>query len=150
MVEPLLKVAGLTKRFGGVVASDGIVLDVRPGELHAIIGPNASGKSTLARTLAEREHAMLFVQDDWVDALYPGAVVNVATYLEYSGRINRLLAPYVVDLLQRGVSVVMDFPGNTRSQRAWFRDIIDRAGVEHELHFVSNDYVRTLLKENMP
>ena len=47
MVEPLLKVAGLTKRFGGVVASDGIVLDVRPGELHAIIGPNGAGKTTL-------------------------------------------------------------------------------------------------------
>ena len=106
------------------------------GTLLFMCGKMASGKSTLARTLAEREHAMLFVQDDWVDALYPGAVVNVATYLEYSGRINRLLAPYVVDLLQRGVSVVMDFPGNTRSQRAWFRDIIDRAGVEHELHFV--------------
>ena len=47
MVEPLLKVDGLTKRFGGVVASDNIVLDVRPGELHAIIGPNGAGKTTL-------------------------------------------------------------------------------------------------------
>ena len=96
------------------------------GTLLFMCGKMASGKSTLARTLAEREHAMLFVQDDWVDALYPGAVVNVATYLEYSGRINRLLAPCVVDLLGRGVSVVMDFPGNTRNQRAWFREIIDR------------------------
>ena len=106
------------------------------GTLLFLCGKMASGKSTLARALAEREHAMLFVQDDWIDTLFPGAVVNVATYLEYSGRINRLLAPHVVDLLQRGVSVVMDFPGNTRNQRAWFRQIIDRAGAEHELHFV--------------
>lgn len=106
------------------------------GTLLFLCGKMASGKSTLARALADREHAMLFVQDDWIDTLYPGAVVNVATYLEYSGRINRLLAPCVVDLLGRGVSVVMDFPGNTRNQRAWFREIIDRAGVEHELHFV--------------
>lgn len=101
-----------------------------------LCGKMAAGKSTLARHLAEREHAMLFVQDHWVEMLFPGMIVNVATYLEYSGRINRLVAPIVVDILQRGASVVMDFPGNTRNQRAWFRAIIDQAGVEHELHFV--------------
>jgi branched-chain amino acid transport system ATP-binding protein len=47
MVEPLLQVDGLTKRFGGVVASDQIALDVTRGELHAIIGPNGAGKTTL-------------------------------------------------------------------------------------------------------
>jgi branched-chain amino acid transport system ATP-binding protein len=47
VADALLKVASLTKRFGGVVASDDITLDVRPGELHAIIGPNGAGKTTL-------------------------------------------------------------------------------------------------------
>ena len=47
MADALLGVDGLTKRFGGVVASDGIALDVRPRELHAIIGPNGAGKTTL-------------------------------------------------------------------------------------------------------
>jgi predicted kinase/GNAT superfamily N-acetyltransferase len=108
----------------------------RAGKLLFLCGKMASGKSTLARELAAREHAVLFVQDEWLDALYPGAIVNVASYLEYAGRINRLLAPHVVALLSRGVSVVLDFPGNTRNQRAWFRDIIDRAGANHELHFV--------------
>jgi len=45
--EPLLYIDGLTKRFGGVVASDNIVLDVAAGELHAVIGPNGAGKTTL-------------------------------------------------------------------------------------------------------
>jgi len=106
------------------------------GKLLFLCGKMAAGKSTLARELAAREDAVLFVQDEWLDTLYPNGVVNVATYLEYSGRINKVLAPYFVALLSRGVSVVADFPGNTRNQRAWFREIIERAGVEHELHFV--------------
>jgi branched-chain amino acid transport system ATP-binding protein len=47
MTDTLLQVAGLSKRFGGIVASDDISLDVRVGELHAIIGPNGAGKTTL-------------------------------------------------------------------------------------------------------
>jgi branched-chain amino acid transport system ATP-binding protein len=47
VAEPLLRVEGLTKRFGGVIASDNIMLEVAPGELHAIIGPNGAGKTTL-------------------------------------------------------------------------------------------------------
>jgi len=47
VADNLLTVDGLTKRFGGVLASDGIMLDVARGELHAIIGPNGAGKTTL-------------------------------------------------------------------------------------------------------
>src|SRR5580658_9336132 len=52
MSEPLLKVEGLTKRFGGVVAADAIALDIPRGEFHAIIGPNGAGKTTLIGLLA--------------------------------------------------------------------------------------------------
>ncbi len=47
MADALLQIDGLTKRFGGVIASDEIVLSVPAGELHAIIGPNGAGKTTL-------------------------------------------------------------------------------------------------------
>jgi len=47
VTDALLSIEGLTKRFGGVVASDNVRLDVMPGELHAIIGPNGAGKTTL-------------------------------------------------------------------------------------------------------
>jgi predicted kinase len=38
--------------------------------------------------------------------------------------------------LSKDISVVLDFSGNTKEQRAWFREIIERAKVDHELHFV--------------
>ena len=47
VADPLLQIEGLTRRFGGIVASDNITLDVWPGELHAVIGPNGAGKTTL-------------------------------------------------------------------------------------------------------
>jgi len=43
----VLAVRDLTVRFGGVVAVDGVSIEVRPGEIHGLIGPNGSGKTTL-------------------------------------------------------------------------------------------------------
>jgi branched-chain amino acid transport system ATP-binding protein len=52
VADALLRIDGLAKRFGGVTASDGVVLDIAPGELHAVIGPNGAGKTTLIGQLA--------------------------------------------------------------------------------------------------
>jgi len=52
MAETLLSVRALRKHFGGLLASDGIDLDVARGETHAVIGPNGAGKTTLIGQLA--------------------------------------------------------------------------------------------------
>jgi predicted kinase len=112
-------------------------------------GKMASGKSTLARALAERESSVLLVQDEFLESLYPGEISDIASFLKCSTRLQRALAPHVCALLSKGISVVLDFPANTRTQRAWFRELIENAKVEHELHFVdaSDALCKRQLKE---
>jgi len=51
VADPLLRVEKLVRRFGGILATDHVSLDVAKGELHAIIGPNGAGKTTLISQL---------------------------------------------------------------------------------------------------
>jgi branched-chain amino acid transport system ATP-binding protein len=54
---PIIMARGVTRRFGGLVALDGIDLDVPAGIVQAIIGPNGSGKTTLLNALSGASHA---------------------------------------------------------------------------------------------
>jgi simple sugar transport system ATP-binding protein len=82
---PALEMRGITKRYAGVVANDGIDLEVRPGEIHALLGENGAGKTTL------------------MNILYGLAVPDEGTILLDSSPV-RIKGP--TDAIRRGISMV--------------------------------------------
>src|SRR5689334_20996240 len=65
---------GLVKRYGPVAAVDGASLEIRPGELACVLGPEGAGKSTLGRLLAGLEtpdDGEVYLDDRMVQALPP-------------------------------------------------------------------------------
>ena len=71
--EPLLAMAGITKRFPGVVALDDVDFDVRRGEVHVLFGENGAGKSTLINIVAGT-----YPQDDG-DMIFDGRRITHLT-----------------------------------------------------------------------
>ena len=104
--------------------------------LHMVCGKIGAGKSTLTRRLAEAPATVLISEDAWLAALYPEEIVELPDYVRASARLKQVMAEHVVALLAAGVSVVLDFPANTVSSRAWARGIFEKAGVAHRLHFL--------------
>ncbi|HEY9619307.1 MAG TPA: ATP-binding protein [Crinalium sp.] len=105
-------------------------------KLFFFCGKMAAGKSTLAKKIAQRKDAVLIVQDEWLSKLFPGEIVDIPDFIKYSARLRDALAPHVCSLLSKGISVVLDFPGNTKTQRAWFRELFEHANADHELHYI--------------
>lgn len=85
--------------------------------LHFFCGKMASGKSTLAKYLAEENNAIIMAEDVWLSHLYPEEINDLNDYIKYSRRLKSLLFQHIQDILAQGTSVVLDFSGNTPSQR---------------------------------
>ena len=75
-------------------------------KLMFLCGKMAAGKSTLARDLAEREDAILLVQDDFLEHLWPGEITDIPEFIDRSARLKNALAPHISALLSKGISVV--------------------------------------------
>jgi len=117
--------------------------------LHFVCGKMAAGKSTCARALADTHRAILLEEDHFLAILFGGEIHSIADYVTCSSRVRSALSGHIVSLLQNGIPVVLDFPGNTRNQRRWFRELIDRAQSGHQLHYldVPDEVCKAQLRE---
>jgi len=117
--------------------------------LHLVCGKIAAGKSTLCNHLASGPGTVLISEDFWLTRIFPGTISTLEDYVRCSNRIKDALGPHVVDLLGAGLTVVLDFPGNTLDQRKWMRGISAAAGVTPRLHFlnVPDDICKSRLRE---
>lgn len=78
-MEPLLHTQALTKIFHQVVAIDSVSFDVRPGEIHCLLGENGAGKSTLAECIYgfyKPEQGQIFVQGQPVEMSSPAEAIG--------------------------------------------------------------------------
>ena len=104
--------------------------------LYLVCGKIAAGKSTLARHLAARPATLLISEDYWMSNLFLGDLKTIDDYRRFSARLRAAMGPHIVDILRHGLSVVLDFPANTVSNRSWMRSLIAQADAAHELHLL--------------
>lgn len=118
-----------------------------PPVLYLLCGKIAAGKSTLAKHIAARPATLLISEDHWTSHLFSDELKTIDDYDRLSSRLRAAMAPHIVDILQQGLSVVLDFPANTVGHRKWMRSLIARAGVAHELHLL--DMSDTVCKQRL-
>ena len=106
------------------------------GKLVFFCGKMGAGKSTLAATIAEQYKAVLLSEDEWLSQLYPEQIQSFDDYIRLSRQIRPLVSKLVKDMLLSGISVVMDFPANTRNQRSWFSELCAEARCDHEMIYL--------------
>lgn len=104
--------------------------------LHLVCGKIASGKSTLTSQLASAPHTVRISEDSLLAQLYPGQISSLADYVVHAARLRAAMQPLCLQMLQAGVSVVLDFPANTVASRVWMRELAEQSGVPHMLHFL--------------
>lgn len=101
------------------------------GTLIFFCGKMGAGKSTRSRQIAQELNAILISEDEWLSQLYPDEIQGLSDYIRCSRRLKGVLKQHLAALLKTGLSIVMDFPANTKTQRAWFQELIR----EHDLAY---------------
>jgi len=107
--------------------------------LHMICGKIAAGKSTLAAELARKPGTVLIAEDEWLSTLFGDQMCSVGDYVLVSAKLRSVMGPHISMLLLGGLSVVLDFPGNTVGLRRWMRGMFEDVGAGHKLHYLDLD-----------
>lgn len=103
-------------------------------KLHLLCGKVAAGKSTLTAKFAAAGNAILILKNEWLAALYTERTRKPKDDLRYAAKLRAGMAQHVVQMLNSGTSVFLDFLANTTKCRLWMRGLIDPAEVDHLIH----------------
>ena len=134
--EPLLSLRGISKRFPGVKALDGVDLEVRAGELHVLFGENGAGKSTLinvvAGTFAPDEGEFYFLGERIHD-LHPhrARMIGISPVFQEFSLVPSLTVEQNLFLGREIVSYGMI---NKRAMRQMAQKLIADLGFDLDLH----------------
>jgi shikimate kinase len=99
-------------------------------------GKMGAGKTTESKKVAIDRNAVLISEDVWLSKLYPDQITSFDDYIKFSSQLRPLIKAHVQNILKTGTSVVMDFPGNTKKQRQWFKYLSISAEATNELIYL--------------
>jgi branched-chain amino acid transport system ATP-binding protein len=119
-LPPLLRIAALTKRFGGFTALDKVSVEIRPGERFGLIGPNGSGKTTLINCISgafRTEPGTVMFRDEDITRLQPH--VRTGRGIARSFQIPR---PFKSMTVAENLMVALDFAADELASAAHRRE----------------------------
>ena len=123
----MIRTAALTKRFGAVLAVDGIDLDVREGDRYGFLGPNGSGKTTTVRMIL----GLVYPTSGEIEVLGKPAPRQLASVLPKIGALVEGPAAYP-HLSGRANLAIMDASGRggpRRTRKKRIREALERVGL---------------------
>jgi branched-chain amino acid transport system ATP-binding protein len=110
---PLMRVSGVTKRFGGLVALNNVSFDLVPGEIIGLIGPNGAGKTTLVNVITGME------QPDSGKIFFEGERIDRARAYQIArrgiGRTFQIVQPFPRMTVLENVAAGAMFAGKSKS-----------------------------------
>jgi len=109
---------------------------IKAGTLIFFCGKMGAGKSTKSKEFTSKNNAVLLSEDEWLSILYPQQILSFDDYIKYSALLRPLIKSHVQKILLTGTNVVLDFPANTTKQRAWFKNIVQEIGAQHQLVYL--------------
>ena len=123
----MIRTSGLTKRYGDVVAVNGVALDVRPGDRYGLLGPNGSGKTTLIRLTL----GLVFATSGSIELLGQPVPRRIGSVLREVGALVEGASAYP-HLPGRRNLALLDAAGpggSRRTRRARIGEALERVGL---------------------